>query len=111
MPELGFVVYLIGLSYGMGVLWYTLLGNNYIGWMRMAAFPLLGVVIGEAVWTKHFFGGVGQGLIFFDLHIYVVLVSTFIGTLADKAISWLAKEHPIGDMLNNSKHKQQPTRV
>ena len=110
MPELGFVVYLIGLSYGMGVLWYTLLGNTYTGWMRMTAFPLLSVVIGEAVWIKHLSGGTGQGLVFFDLHIYVALVSTFIGALVDKTISWLAKDHPIGDMLHPFKHKQQPTR-
>ena len=77
----------------------------------MAAFPLLGVIIGEAVWIKHLSGGVGQGLVFFDLHIYVVLVSTFIAALADKAISWLAKEHPIADMLHSSEHKQQPTRT
>ena len=47
MPELGFVVYLIAISYGMGALWYTLLGRSETSWTRMTAFPLVGVVIGE----------------------------------------------------------------
>ena len=43
MPGLGLVVNLIGLSYGIGVLWYALLGNKITGRMRMAAFSVLGV--------------------------------------------------------------------
>lgn len=105
MPELGFIVYLIGVSYGMGVLWYTLLGRNYTGWMRMAAFPLLGVIVGEAVWSRYLAGGVGAGLVFYNIHIYVALVSTFIGALLDVSISWLAKEHPVGEMLKVAEHK------
>ena len=52
MPELGLgnVVYLLAVSYGMGVMWYTVLGRTYANWMRMAAFPLLGAIIGEALW-------------------------------------------------------------
>ena len=87
MPELGFIVYLIAISYGMGVLWYTLLGRNYTSWMRMATFPLLGVIIGEAIWGRYLSSSVGTGLVFFNLHIYVVLVSSFIGALADVAVS------------------------
>ncbi len=105
MPELGFIVYILALSYGMGVLWYTVLGHNYTGWMRMAAFPLLGLVIGEALWGKYLAASVGSGLVFFDLHIYVALVSTFIGSLVDISVSWLAKEHPVGDFL-----RHQPSR-
>ena len=104
MPELGFIVYLIAISYGMGVLWYTLLGRNYTSWMRMATFPLLGVIIGEAIWGQYLSSSVGQGLVFFNLHIYVVLVSSFIGALADVAVSWLAKEHPVSNMLKTAVH-------
>ena len=107
MPELGFIGLLIAISYGMGVLWYTLLGKAYTSWMRMAAFPLLGVIIGEAVWTRYLSASVGQGLVFSSFHIYVALVSTFIGTMVDLTVSWLAKEHPMADVLRTFEHKEQ----
>ena len=47
MPELGFVVFLIAIAYGMGTVWYTLLGRDYASWMRMAAFPFVGAIVGE----------------------------------------------------------------
>lgn len=106
MPELGFVGLLIALSYGVGVLWYTLLGKTYTSWMRMAAFPLLGVIIGEAVWTRYLSASVGQGLVFSSIHIYVALVSSFIGALVDLTVTWLAKEHPVSDVLRPFEHKQ-----
>jgi L-cystine uptake protein TcyP (sodium:dicarboxylate symporter family) len=109
MPELGFVVFLVAMSYGMGVLWYTLLGRNYTGWMRMVAFPLVGLVIGEALWGKYLSGNMGAGLVFYDLHIYVALISTFIATLVDLAFSWLSREHPIADTFKGFMHTQQPS--
>ncbi len=107
MPELGFVVYLIALSYGMGVVWYTLLGRKYTGWMRMAVFPLLGVVIGEALWVNHLASNPSEGLVYFNLHIYVVLVSSFAGSLIDVALDWLAKEHPMTNYFKVLHHGQQ----
>ena len=104
MPDLGFILYLIAVSYGMGVLWYTLLGRTYTGWMRMAAFPLLGVIIGEAIWTRYLSGGATSGLAFYNLHLYVALVSSFIGALIDVGLTWLAKEHPIGGLLKSAQH-------
>ncbi len=109
MPDLGTVGYLIAISYGMGVLWYTVLGRNYTSWMRMAAFPLLGVIIGEALWTNHLSSSPDQGLVFLGFHIYVALASTFIGALVDIGASWLAKEHPVGDMFKGFQHTQHPT--
>ena len=105
MPELGFILYLVAVSYGMGVLWYSLLGRNYTGWMRMGAFPLLGIVIGEALWGRYLSSGVGAGLMFYNLHIYVALVSTFTGALLDVGVSWVAKEHPVGAMLKVFEHR------
>ena len=109
MPELGYIVYLIAISYGLGVLWYTLLGHHHTSWMRMAAFPLLAVVIGEALWTRYLSTTVGQGLVFSGLHLYVALVATFIGALVDISISWLGKEHPVGGLLNSLGHRHQST--
>ena len=107
MPELGFIVYLIAISYGMGVVWYTLLGRKYTNWMRMAAFPLLGVIIGEALWTNHIASNPSEGLLYFNLHIYVVLISSFAGGLVDVALGWLAKEHPMTSYFKALEHSQQ----
>ena len=109
MPELGFAVYLLAISYGVGVLWYTLLGSRDSGWMRMAAFPLLGVVIGEAIWNKYLSAGMGQGLAFGGLHVYVVLVSSFIAVLVDMFVAWIAKEHSIAHLLHLPEHRQGQT--
>ena len=95
MPELGFAVSLIAVSYVMGVLWYTLLGRDTSSWMRMTAFPLLAIIIGEGIYAQYLASSVGQGLVFLNVHIYVALISTFVGSMADIAVSWLAKEHHI----------------
>ena len=107
MPDLGAVAYLIAISYGMGVLWYTVLGRNYTSWMRMAAFPLLGMIIGEAVWINHLSSNAEQGLVFLGVHIYVALVATFIGALVDIGASWWAKEHPVSDVIKGLPHSHQ----
>ncbi len=104
MPDLGAVAYLIAISYGMGVLWYTILGRNYTSWMRMAAFPLLGMIIGEALWINHLSSNAEQGLVFFGLHVYVALVATFIGAMVDIGASWIAKEHPVTDVFKGFQH-------
>ena len=109
MPELGPVAYLIAVSYGMGVLWYTLLGRNYTGWMRMSAFPLLGLIIGEAILSRYLAGSVGRGLVIYGLHLYVALISTFIASMVDIGVTWLAKEHHVADALKTLEHAQQPT--
>ena len=104
MPDLGSVVYLIAFSYGMGVLWYTLLGRNYTNWMRMAAFPLLGAIIGQAVWTNYLSTNAQHGLVFFGSYVYVTLISTFLGAVLDIAVSWMAKEHPVTNVLKPFEH-------
>ncbi len=107
MPELGFMFYTVAISYGLGVVWYTLLGRKYTSWMRMAAFPLLGVIIGEALWTNHIASSPDQGLMYFNLHIYVVLISSFIGGLVDVALGWVAKEHPVSGYFKVLQQGQQ----
>ena len=109
MPELGPVAYLLAVSYGMGVLWYTLLGRNYTGWMRMTAFPLLGLIIGEAIFSRYLSGGVGRGLVIYGVHLYVALIATFIASMVDVAVTWVAKEHHVVDALKTLEHAQQPT--
>ena len=82
MPELGFVAYMIAVGYGLGVVWYTLLNRKPTSWMRMAAFPFIGVVVGEGLWVKYFAGGPT----FFDLHIAVVLVATLTAVIVDLSL-------------------------
>ena len=77
MPGLGFVVFLIAIAYGMGTVWYTLLGRDYDSWMRMAAFPFVGAIVGEDL--------VDAGPSFFGLHLYVALVSTLAAVVVDIA--------------------------
>ncbi len=83
MPDLGYAVYLNAVRYGMGVLWYTLLGRNYTSWMRMAAFPLLASIIGEALYARYLAASVGQGLVFLSIHIYVAMADNFKGDMVD----------------------------
>ena len=109
MPELGFIVYLVAISYALGLLWYTLLGHHHTSWMRIAAFPLLAVVIGEALWTRYLATTAGQGLVFSGLNLYVALVATFIGALVDIGLTWLGKEYPVGGLLHPLRHRHQPT--
>ena len=90
MPDLGFVVYLIAVSYALGVVWHTLLGRGYTSWMRLAAFPLVGTVLGETLVT------IGPSL--FALHLYVALVSTFIAVTADIAFNWIGEQSPVSKM-------------
>ena len=61
----------------------------------MSAFPLLALIIGEGIYTQYLASSVGQGLVFLNVHIYVALIATFVGSMADIAVSWLAKEHHI----------------
>ena len=82
MPDLGFVAMIIALSYGSGVLWYKLLGSGHDGWMRTAAAPFVGVLVGEGVWAPYLLSGPEFG----GLHVALALVTTLIAVLADVSI-------------------------
>ena len=88
MPEPSFVLYLIAAAYTMGVVWYSLLGRSYNNWMRMAAFPLVGIVAGETL--------VATGPTYFGLHLYVVLLFTLLGVVADIGFSWIGEQSAVG---------------
>ena len=88
MPYLGFVVQFIAISYALGVVWYTLLGRDYDSWMRMAAFPFVGAIVGEEL--------MDAGPSFFGLHLYVALVSTLAAVVVDITFTWLREQWPVG---------------
>ena len=87
MLELGFVGFLVATAYAMGVVWYSLLGRGYTSWMRIAAFPFVGAIAGEAL--------VATGPSYFGLYIYVVLVSTLIAVLTDITFTWIQQQSPV----------------
>ena len=98
--ELGFIVYLIAVSYVLGTAWYALLGRQHTNWMRMAAFPFVGVVIGEALWERPHRTG-AEGLDFYGLHIYVALISSLAGAAIDVVVGKLAKALPISELIGS----------
>ena len=92
MPELGIVVFLIAMTYAAGVVWYTLLGRDHVSWMRIAAFPFVGAVLGESLVTA------GPSL--FGLHLYVILVSSLIAVTVDIAFSWIGSSTSVAKIAH-----------
>ena len=104
MPDIGTVAYLIAIGYGLGVVWNTVLGRDQTNWMRTAAFPLLAIIIGQALWTTHLSSNAAQGLVFLGFNVYVALVSSFIGVVADVGATWMAKENTIRTAVRSFSH-------
>ena len=98
MPDLGFVVILIALSYAMGVGGYSLMGLEHTSWMRTAAFPLVGAIVGETL--------VPMGPLLLGFHVYTILVATLTGVLVDVAVRWLSDgmhDTKIGKVFRNGR--------
>lgn len=85
MPEFGNVLFLVALAYGLGQLWYSILGYRHDGWMRLASFPFLGIIAGEA------FMPVGPEV--FGVHVTVAFVATLIACLVDRVVHTVRPEH------------------
>lgn len=89
MPELGFVLYLLALSYAFGQLWYSIFEFRHEHWLRVMSYPLLGIVGGEALWAKY----LASGPDFFGVHVLVAFVATLIAVLVDIGIHALRPTH------------------
>lgn len=89
MPELGFVIYLLAISYALGQFWYSVLEMRHEEWMRTMSFPLLGIVAGEALWAKYLTAGPE----FFGIHVIVAFVFAFIAALIDWGIHVMRPTH------------------
>ncbi|MCL4465608.1 MAG: hypothetical protein M1389_06215 [Chloroflexi bacterium] len=81
--DLGTLLLLLGLSYGLGVLWYGLLPRTVPNkvW-RVAAYPFVGIWAAEALIAPMMlfdpkFGG---------LHLVTVLIGSIVGVIVDWAI-------------------------
>jgi len=87
--DIGTVLLMLGLSYGLGLLWYDLLPAKLPErvW-RVAAYPFLGIFAAEAVLVP---------LLSFDPKFGGIhLVSALIGSLVGVIVDWLVKQarHP-----------------
>ena len=87
--DFGIVLLMLGLSYGLGVLWYDLLPGKLPDrvW-RVAAYPFLGIFAAEAILAP---------ALGFDPKVGGIhLVSALIGSLVGVIIDWLVNQvrHP-----------------
>ena len=89
LPALGFVIYLLAVSYAFGQLWYSIFEYRHDVWMRTLSFPLLGIIAGEALWATNF----AAGPVFFGIHIYTAFVGSLVASLVDLGIHSLRPTH------------------
>ena len=60
--QFGMVALVISMAYATGVLWYNVLGVKHSGWMRIAALPLIGIVVTEGIWDNYSLGGAAKAV-------------------------------------------------
>ena len=85
MAEFGNVLFLVAFAYGLGQLWYSVLDHRHDGWMRIASFPFLGMIAGEAFMP--------MGPEVFGVHVVVAFVATFVACLVDKLVHAIRPGH------------------
>ena len=86
--DLGTILLMLGLAYGLGVLWYELLPGNVPGkvW-RVAAYPFLGIYVAEALLPS---------LLTFDpkfggIHLITALIGSLVAVVVDWVITALRR--------------------
>lgn len=77
--DIGSLLLMVGVAYGFGVFWYSLLPGSYPDhtW-RVAAFPFFAIFLGETF--------LAFGPTFGGLHALTVVGASLVGTLVDWAI-------------------------
>lgn len=82
--DIGSVLLMLGLAYGLGVLWYDLLPGQLADrvW-RVAAYPFLGIWVAQALISPRFaadpeFGGI---------HLVAVIVGSLVAVIVDWIIT------------------------
>lgn len=84
MMDIGSLVLMLGLSYGLGVLWYDLLpGQLPVQVWRVAAYPFVGIWAAQALLVSRFpadpaFGGI---------HLVTAIVGSLVGVIVDWIIT------------------------
>jgi hypothetical protein len=86
--DIGTLLFIVGLSYGLGILWYSLLPRTIPdrAW-RVAAYPFVGIWVAEALLAPSLafdpkFGGI---------HLISALVGSIVAVLVDWVITAVRK--------------------
>ncbi len=84
--DVGTFLFMLTLSYGFGVFWYSLLsGRLYDTWWRVLAYPFALIALGEIA--------VAWGPTFGGIHYITAFVAALVGTVIDWIIA--AFRHPV----------------
>jgi hypothetical protein len=80
--DIGSLLLMLGLAYGLGVLWYDLLPGQLPDrvW-RVAAYPFVGIWVAQALLTPHF----ENDPVFGGIH----LIAAVIGSIVAVIIDWI----------------------
>ncbi len=100
MDNFSIVVLALAVAYATGVLWYNILDRKYESWMRMAAFPLIGLVAAEGIWGAYGLGGPE----FMGLHVVAMAFGTGIGALGDVVVQAIARESHVNKVVGVFSH-------
>lgn len=100
MDNFSIVVLAFAVAYATGILWYNLLDRKHDSWMRIAAFPLLGLVAAEGIWGVYGLGGPE----FMGLHVVAMALGTGIGALSDVVLQAIARESHVNKVVGVFTH-------
>jgi len=82
MVQLTPVIAMVMFAYAFGTVWYRVLGHPPTDLLRMMAYPLIGIILGEGLWVSYFVAGPEV----LGIHVVVALFTTFIAVSLDIAV-------------------------
>jgi hypothetical protein len=82
--DIGSLLLMLGLAYGLGVLWYDLLPGQLPDrvW-RVAAYPFVGMWVAQALLTPHF----ENDPVFGGIHLIAALIGSIVAVIIDWIIT------------------------
>ena len=82
--DIGSFLLMLGLAYGLGVLWYDLLPGELPDrvW-RVAAYPFVGIWLAQTLITPHFPGDPAFG----GIHVVAALVGSIVAVIVDWVVT------------------------
>ncbi|MFQ5872508.1 MAG: hypothetical protein ACE5JL_01710 [Dehalococcoidia bacterium] len=95
MEQLGPIATYVVFAYGFGFVWYHILDRPVTSWLRMPAYPLLGIILGEGLWATYLVSGPAV----LGIHVVVALFATFAAVLLDVLVETGPIRKPIRYMM------------
>lgn len=90
--EIGTLLFMLALAYGLGLLWYELLPGHVPPQVwRVTAYPFVFMALTEGFIAGQYFPSFGPA--FGSIHVAEAVVATLVGVLLDWAI--IALRHPV----------------